>query len=96
MLSSVEQAFVGREEIRAPLKTPAWEARTAGALNEIIVIIIKFKSLVPGHVNRCLIIPEASIKANSKYKSLSVLVTLLINSAYPKTHTNMVLSVKTC
>ena len=25
-LSSVEQAFVGREEIRAPLKTPAWEA----------------------------------------------------------------------
>ena len=27
MLSSVEQVFVGREEIRAPLKTPAWEAR---------------------------------------------------------------------
>ena len=26
MFSSVEQAFVGREEIRAPLKTPAWEA----------------------------------------------------------------------
>ena len=58
--------------------------------------LIGFKSLVPGHVNRCLIIPEASIKANSKYKSLSVLVTPLMNSAYPKTHTNMVLSVKTC
>ena len=27
MLFSVEQAFVGREEIRAPLKTPAWEAK---------------------------------------------------------------------
>ena len=27
MLSSVEQAFVGRDETRAPLKTPAWEAR---------------------------------------------------------------------
>ena len=27
MLFSVEQAFVGKEEIRAPLKTPAWEAR---------------------------------------------------------------------
>ena len=27
MLSSVEQAFVGREDIRAPLKTPAWEAK---------------------------------------------------------------------
>ena len=26
MFSSVEQAFVGREEIRAALKTPAWEA----------------------------------------------------------------------
>ena len=29
MSSSVEQAFVGREEIRAPLKTHAWEARFA-------------------------------------------------------------------
>ena len=28
MLSSVEQAFVGRDDIRAPLKTPAWEANT--------------------------------------------------------------------
>ena len=26
MLCSVEQAFVGRDEKRAPLKTPAWEA----------------------------------------------------------------------
>ena len=26
MLSSVEQAFVGRDEKRAPLKPPAWEA----------------------------------------------------------------------
>ena len=26
MLFSVEQAFVGRDEIRAPLKTSAWEA----------------------------------------------------------------------
>ena len=27
MLYSVEQAFVGRDERPAPLKTPAWEAR---------------------------------------------------------------------
>ena len=27
MLFSVEQAFVGRDEKRAPLKTPAWEAK---------------------------------------------------------------------
>ena len=31
MLFSAEQAFVGREEIRAPLKTPAWEANIVGA-----------------------------------------------------------------
>ena len=30
MLSSVEQAFVGRDEKRAPLKTPAWEVITSG------------------------------------------------------------------
>ena len=30
MLSSVEEAFVGREKIRAPLKTPAWEATMPG------------------------------------------------------------------
>ena len=37
MLLSVEQAFVGREEIRAPLKTPAWEARreVKGAVNDL-------------------------------------------------------------
>ena len=28
MLFWVEQAFVGREEIRTPLKSPAWEARS--------------------------------------------------------------------
>ena len=26
MMFSVEQAFVGRDEKRAPLKTPTWEA----------------------------------------------------------------------
>jgi len=29
MLFSVEQAFVGRDKIRAPLKTLAWEASVA-------------------------------------------------------------------
>ena len=27
MLSSIEQAFVGRDEKRAPLEMPAWEAK---------------------------------------------------------------------
>ena len=31
MLFSVEQAFVGRDETRAPLKTPAWEANLGSA-----------------------------------------------------------------
>ena len=35
MLFSVEQAFVGREEIRALLKTPAWEARSCAFKMEI-------------------------------------------------------------
>ena len=33
MLSSVEQAFVGRDEKRAPLNMPAWEATIKGAWN---------------------------------------------------------------
>ena len=33
MLSSVEQAFVGRDEKRAPIKTPAWEASYNPALS---------------------------------------------------------------
>ena len=36
MLSSVEQAFVGREEIRAPLKTPAWEATSLAEAVRIV------------------------------------------------------------
>ena len=32
MLFSVEQVFVGGDEKRAPLKTPAWEASDSGAL----------------------------------------------------------------
>ena len=40
MLFSVEQAFVGREEIRAPLKTPAWEARDLAVVRIIGVSVI--------------------------------------------------------
>ena len=34
MLFSVEQAFVGREEIRAPLKMPAGEAKVSAILSK--------------------------------------------------------------
>ena len=40
MLFSVEQAFVGRDEKRAPLKTPVWEAT-----GRLVVQIISFVSL---------------------------------------------------
>ena len=40
MLSSVEQAFVGRDEKRAPLKTPAWEANDVKA--ELNIIVLSF------------------------------------------------------
>ena len=36
MLFSVEQAFVGRDEKRAPLKTPAWEAITVQTLSLVL------------------------------------------------------------
>ena len=35
MLFSVEQAFVVRDERRAPVKTPAWEARSTRVLSKI-------------------------------------------------------------
>ena len=38
MLFWVEQAFVGREEIRAPLKTPEWEATSSAALNVMLIL----------------------------------------------------------
>ena len=34
MLSSVEQTFVGRDEIRASLKRPAWEANPSHVFRE--------------------------------------------------------------
>ena len=40
MLFSVEQAFVGRGEIRAPLKTPAWETMCSVDLRDLEISII--------------------------------------------------------
>ena len=39
MLSSVEQVFVGRNEKRAPLKTPAWEATYFRNLTVFYIVI---------------------------------------------------------
>ena len=37
MLSSDEQAFVGRDEKRAPLKTPAWEAMLPCVTHKLMI-----------------------------------------------------------
>ena len=37
MLSLVEQAFVGSDEKRAPLKTPAWEATSLGTSHYLCI-----------------------------------------------------------
>ena len=47
MLSSVEQAFVGRQEIRAPLKTPAWEASQCQAENILVLFFLKLYTVNP-------------------------------------------------
>ena len=44
MLPSVEQAFVGRDETRAPLKTPAWEAMKATDQNCLGFRQVQFKT----------------------------------------------------
>ena len=46
MLFSVKQAFVGRDENRAPLKTPAWEATFKGSARGLSVLFSSFPSLV--------------------------------------------------
>ena len=40
MLFSVEQAFVGREEIRAPRKTPAWEATSLSEIGRKFYVFV--------------------------------------------------------
>ena len=39
MLSSVEQAFVGRDEIRPPLETPAWEGGGVVVSKKIVLAL---------------------------------------------------------
>ena len=48
MLSSVEQVFVGRDERRAPLKMPSWEASTS--LN---IFQAFFSQLQKLHLHNC-------------------------------------------
>ena len=42
MLFSVEQAFVGRDKILAPLKTPAWEAKQSLNSQKLTSILLPY------------------------------------------------------
>ena len=55
MLSLVEQAFVGRAEIRAPLKTPAWEARVLLAVLPLsLTLLIKKNNISALRTRECI------------------------------------------
>ena len=51
MLFSIEQALVGRDEKRAPRKTPAWEAIKQWDMRHIIAIKMNKKNLNKGTVS---------------------------------------------
>ena len=67
MLFSFEQAFVGRDEIRAPLKTPAWEARVdlvliqTGSGKSLEILDLKICT------NRCTNLPALTCKLCCSY-----------------------------
>ena len=46
MLFSVERAFVGRDETRAPLKTPAWEASGRQVLSKTLPLHPSWNSIL--------------------------------------------------
>ena len=54
MLFSVEQAFVGRDEKRTPLKTPAWEATSKYAQAILSSVSSKIVSTHSGPVTKVL------------------------------------------
>ena len=56
MLSSVEQAFVGRDEKRAPLKTPAWEARVPHSRSHLEVNAGGLWDTCVSHYSRCIVV----------------------------------------
>ena len=80
MLSSVEQAFVGRGEIRAPLKTPAWEARFSLARKH------KHKHICKANENWVDISISISTRKTGKY----VLLALMLNYVVALTSENWV------
>ena len=61
MLFSVEQAFVGREEMRAPLKTPAWEATV-----QLYLLLFPFVENFSGTLSKQVLGPEETIHRASQ------------------------------
>ena len=78
MLYSVEQAFVGRDERRAPLKTPSWEAIIERAFR-ILLKTTQFKTLLhilmkdteEDHLGKSLLVYWLIGKCDALYRILS-------------------------
>ena len=56
MLFSVEQVVVGRDEKRAPLKTPAWEARVPHSRSHLEVNAGGLWDTCVSHYSRCIVV----------------------------------------
>ena len=69
MLSLVEQAFVGRAEIRAPLKTPAWEARVLLAALPLSLTLLNKKIIFPPyeHVSVLALVSISILRTDSLF-----------------------------
>ena len=63
MLSSLEQAFLGRDEKRAPLKTPAWEAREGELQENFEKIGLSYEGKQNYHKNyeNCITVPRTFV-----------------------------------
>ena len=79
MLSWVEQAIVGRDEKRAPLKTPVWEARASGE-PWLMIIMKKAKRIKSKKYCHWFITSHARGKKNYK----STMSNSLVKSKFAK------------
>ena len=72
MLFSVEEAFVGRDEKRAPLKTAAWEATSTPSRTFPLSPVPRFKTLCSP------LIPEKPVQEAATSSYVSKITTIII------------------
>ena len=72
MLFSVEQAFVGRDEKRTPLKTPAWEATSTPSRTFRLSPVPRFKTVCSP------LIPEKPVQEAATSSYVRKITTIII------------------